>query len=282
MATDPEPVYGDTNVLNHLHEQKGLSASDVITVRRAARQKRFRLLASDVLIDETLATFSSDSSKARGLLTLLLELCEVRNSTILHHELLLGGDIRAFYGAGVTPDRFMDPAEAARLSSRLKRLADGRTDYALIAAAQSQAKKEKREFRNLMRDAKKDMEERVAKLPSAPSFDQFRNLLAPQLLGTLALALGVGDECLAQGIIGLMKVRTVQAFLGYTTSMLYAQTVEAKAPKYGDSNDQIHAFLATVADIFVSTDGDLRAHVIRSGIPNLEVLDLPEFIDRIR
>jgi hypothetical protein len=275
-------VYVDTNVLNHLHEQKSLSASDVIAVRRAARLKLFRLLASDVLVGEVLATFRSNPSKARGLLTILFDLCDVPNSMIRDRDLLLGGDLRAFCGLSAAPDRFMDPPEASRLAGKLKRLAEGQVDPTILAEAHEEEKKNKREFLITMRAAKKIVEPEAAKLSSPPSFDEYVDRMAPGLLGTLAKTFGVFDECLAQGVVGLRKIPTVQAFLGYTCSMIYSQTIEGKPPDLGDSRDQLHAIVASVADIFVSTDGDLRGHVIRAGIPTLEVLDLPDFIERIR
>ena len=70
--------------------------------------------------------------------------------------------------------------------------------------------------------------------------------------------------------------------VGAFLSLLYSLLIEGRAVRDGTSYDMKHAATMSAADVVVSDDRELRTLLGRVPIPDLRVINLPDFVGWIR
>jgi hypothetical protein len=122
-------------------------------------------------------------------------------------------------------------------------------------------------------------ESRTAKERQALTFEAFWERAAIDWAGALADRVGLGAECRARGLEGLLQVRAVRLAVGAGTSLVFSQVVEGREPQRTDGYDQLHAVMGSVANVFVTRDERLAGLLRRVPVDSfLVVTSLPELL----
>src|SRR5205814_7537 len=113
------------------------------------------------------------------------------------------------------------------------------------------------------------------------AFERFLEDGSPHWAEALADGAGVGEACRRRGLSGLLMRRPVQLCVDAQMSFVFSQVVplgggnQTREADRGDGYDLWHAVLASVADVFITGDGDLEKNLGRVPIGGLRVVTSP-------
>lgn len=273
-------AYFDTNIFDHIHKRIGFTDSDLSALRSAVKAGKIKILLSVLNLEETSAALDSCPDVAIAELQLILELADWQRF-VKPTNMLLSDDIGCYArGVSVIPPFITDPV----LWSNLEKLRNASQKDAadFWADLKDKTQKQKEDFMRAMREGKEKIALHVEKFNrSCKSFNEYWEILAEKFAEALAERVGVLEACKTRGIKGMLEIRSVRLCAGVGLSLTYAQDVEGRVPKIGDSRDQQHAVLSAAANMFVTHDGKLAELVARVPTDDFEVLDLPGLLDRI-
>jgi hypothetical protein len=121
------------------------------------------------------------------------------------------------------------------------------------------------------------------------SFEKYQADFGPALVEAYADSLGVGEACRRRGIVGLLKRRALEFFVGTQASWIYAMSVpsagglDTRQVHRNDGYDDWHALEASAADIFVTGDSRLSKRLKSLNIAGFTVVtSLRELLDEVQ
>ncbi len=192
-------------------------------------------------------------------------------------DILLAEVIRAYAEGRPAPSPYLPPGNEQRgdLIDMLTSVAAGRDDYTgmvleIVAAIRAMKAQSRASMEEATRQARAD----IATLPPdrrTQPWEEFRTD-AGQWALALAAHDGLADACRERGVDGLLGARSVGLTVGAMQSMVYALSVEGRAPQNGDLYDLWHAQQAAAAEVFVTHDEELARRLSRIPIPGFTVV----------
>ena len=276
------PVYFDTSTIDHLYKRDGVTDADVRKLLRAAKTKRIKVLASDALVEELLATVESKRIIARGEIGLLLQISNVRRDLMKPHEEMVLAEIKAFADGKPLPGHLIDAERGKKLEKLLRRFAEEDVDPAGLWEGLAETRLQKESIRNGLVRAREAVQKEKGKLKgSFPDFASYLGPMSAALVNGLAQMAGIPREPAEKLTPGLLGIPTVGMFGRASAALVYAQTFEGRTPKVSDSRDLMHAMVSTKAKTFVTDDTPLRNILSRVPMDDYEVMSLPEFVNRL-
>jgi hypothetical protein len=185
--------------------------------------------------------------------------------------------IRAYAEGLPTPSPYLLPGDEqrGRIMEMLTSVADGKDEYTrLVLEVVAAVRAMKAGFKVQTEDATRQARAGIATLPPTERTAPWATFRRDADHWALALAAheGLADACRARGVDGLLGVRAVGLTVGALQSMVYALSVEGRAPRIGDGYDLWHALLASAADVFVTQDGELKRRLNRIPIADFSVV----------
>lgn len=183
-------------------------------------------------------------------------------------DILIAEAIRAYAEGLPAPSSYLLPGDEqrGRIVDMLTSVADGKDEYTgLVLEIVADIRARKAESLAWMEDATRQVRADIATLPPdkrTPPWMDFRSDADDWPLA-LAAHDGFADACRARGVDGLLGARAVGLTVGAMQSMVYALSIEGRAPRIGDGYDLWHAQMASTAEVFVTHDGELARRLNR-------------------
>lgn len=273
-------VYLDTNVFDHMHKKLGVSNGDILALKAAKAKGSSSFLLSISVFEEVFCAIKSDPVLGIRELLLVFEFADWARVLKPAH-LLVTDEIAAYATGAPQPAPFLEEDDPMRNSLRALASPTQR-DIDELMPIMDESRAQRVEFRNGMRAARSEVLKSAKRLQGwKPSFVDYWGRLAGPFAEGYAERAGVLDACRRRGITGLLDLRGVRMGVGVNLSLAYAETFEGRAPDMGDSQDQQHAVLASVADVFVTQDAKLANLLTRIPMPGLQIMDLRSFLDTL-
>jgi hypothetical protein len=151
----------------------------------------------------------------------------------------------------------------------------------IIPEEQDGIQKSKNELQDLMDSKIAPLAKKVKEQNLQQPFQEYMNVMEPEVAKFLAQLSGCLDDCLARGIQGLMNLRTVRICTYANVSADYARTYEGRSVNRGDSRDMHHVVLSSAAEVFVTNDQRLIKTLTREPPPGFEVMDPLTFANQL-
>jgi hypothetical protein len=263
-------AYFDTNIYDEIYKGK-IEPKVLFELGIAVGRGRLRVLLSETVVEELAAVVGTDPSGADGRVRLATTLTCWREVGLVrtHAELLLGG-LDALEHATAPPGTFKSGAIVRKLAGVL-----ASPDPAAAQRFLAGLKRQKAEFMYTNREAAGELRKKFEPLVGAspPSFDDFWRWLRPQ---KLSVVLGrVGEHVT---IAAAAHFPPLLAAAGVAASLMFAQTVERRAAKRGDSRDLHHAVIASAAQVFVTHDAEFARRLVRVPGLSFRVASLTELV----
>ena len=271
-------AYLDSSAFDHLYKKIGCTAADIANLRKRIYGRELSILLSIHTLEEILLDRKARPELLVAKIKLTLSLGNFRRM-VKPCDQLLTDDIQSYASTGEAARPFLDAKLQNVISEGIAALveSDGEELDDDMIAALEEGRRQKEQFLRGMREA-----ELRGSLPERIPFTQYFDMMAPVVAKAFADRAGTLRKCEERGIEGLLEVRTVRMSVGATLSLVYGQTFEGWTPKIGDSGDLLHATsAAAVADTFVTGDARLRTILAQVPLANLEVIDLPGFLQRV-
>lgn len=265
-------AYFDTNIYDEIYKGK-IEPKVLVELGIAVGRGRLRVFLSETVLEELAAVVGTDPSGADGRVRLATTLtCWREVGLVSNHAELLVGSLHALEHATVPPGTFKSGAVVRKLASVL-----ASPDPAAVQRFLAGLKTQKAEFMNANREAAGELRKEFAPLLSAspPSFDDFWRWLTPQKLSVVLGRLGEHVT-----IAAAAHFPPLLAAAGVAASLMYAQTVEGRAAKRGDSRDLHHAVIASAAQVFVTRDAEFARRLVRVPGLSFRVASLTELVAR--
>jgi hypothetical protein len=271
LATPTLTAYFDTNVYDEIYKGK-VAPNVLVALGKAIGRGQIRVLLSETVLEELAAMVGSDPEGAAGQASLAATIGSWHDPGLIkdHWELLT--ESIAAIERGIEPPSKFKPGDL--VGDLLAKLAN--PDPSSVARFLSTLKKQKTEFRETNRKTAAGMRDRLRSFPknSRPSFDQFWQWMTAQNLSSV-LGGAAGQLSMAQA----SRCPVLLACSGIAASLMYAEVVEGRASKPGDSRDMHHAVVATAADVFVTSDCKFARRLGRIPGLSFRVCSVPEFVN---
>lgn len=268
-------VYLDRNVLGDIRQQLFYSFDAYNTILKAIRAGRITIPVSLSVLEETLPVIKTNSSyKKVGDLQLIKELFDWRVGIRSHND-LLNGDIRAYANNASLPPRGleldMSPEDL---------LAPQSGEIAELIRIVEETKKQTSENLKRMEIAKEVFKKKYGdergrvKIGKDVTFKNLWDRLSVDIAASAATQAGVLRECKIRGLEGLLNLRTVRMYVGYSIAYGLEKFILDKKLTEGDSRDHHHTVQASVASIFVTHDMPLTKLLGYVPMTNFHVVNL--------
>ncbi len=271
MSEDPVvTAYFDTNIYDEIFKGK-VEPKVLVQLGIAVGSGRLRVLLSEAVLEELAAVVGIDPAGAAGRVRLAATVTCWRNVGLVRdHTELLAGSLHAIEHATEPPCNFKSGDIVGQLADTLTSPEPGAVQRFLTGMRTHKA-----EFMNTNREAAGELRKEFAPLLSAspPSFDDFWRWLAPQNLSVVMGRLGEHVTTAAAA-----HFPPLLAAAGVAASLMYAQTVEGRAAKPGDSRDLHHAVIASAAQVFVTRDAEFARRLVRVPGLSFRVASLTELV----
>jgi len=213
-------------------------------------------------------------------LRLILRLTDIQN-LLKPHFLLVSDDIKSYALTGLPSQPFIDDSVIQSILRILQN--PSQQDMAELLPVVKATQEQKQGLYSGMEETREKILLEAKKLEGRrPSFNDYWKEFAKKRAESFAERVGVLDACKKRGINGLLELRSVRLALGMNLSLFYAQTLERRTPKIGDSRDIHHAIIASAADGFVTDDGEFARLLSRVLIEDFEVMNLNDLFELIR
>jgi len=282
-------VYFDTNTLFDLTQKRcGVTDADAKRVLQAKENEEISVLVSMVHIEEVAAGLTRCPQKACDDLKYILSLANP--ALYLRWPLdILAEQIDCYARDSCPESPYMPPDSLQKLRDpNLHR------DAGFLQALEPY-REQRLCFVDLLKNTYNDLSSGWKNLSETQKrvredFADWWGEPAEALAGVFAKCLKVFDECEQRGIQGLLQVRSVRLCVGYLNSLIYSHVIDNKestptfkgwSPRPSDWGDALHAICAADTDVFVTGDGEFAKVLDRIEIPGLEVVKLPEFLERL-
>jgi len=273
-------VYFDTNVFDHIYKRTSISESDLLALDSAVKTGKISVLPSITNFEEVVCVLVSRPNLAIAELRLILRLTDIQN-LLKPHFLLVSDDIKSYALTGLPSQPFIDDSVIQSILRILQN--PSQQDMAELLPVVKATQEQKQGLYSGMEETREKILLEAKKLEGRrPSFNDYWKEFAKKRAESFAERVGVLDACKKRGINGLLELRSVRLALGMNLSLFYAQTLERRTPKIGDSRDIHHAIIASAADGFVTDDGEFARLLSRVLIEDFEVMNLNDLFELIR
>jgi len=277
-------VYIDANLYDHIEKgdrmppEHRVPAEHCAAFRDARLSGRLSAYLSLTNVEELLGDWDRPERRPAAIRRLRHARDLVGFDSILKPpNILMAEAIRAYAEGLPAPSPYLLPGDEqrGRIIDMLTSVADGKDEYTglvleTVAAVRAMKAGSKVEMENATRQARAG----IATLPPAERTPSWANFRTDADHWALALAAhdGLADACRARGVDGLLGVRAVGLTVGAMQSMVYALSVERRAPRNGDGYDLWHAQQASAAEVFVTHDGELARRLNRIPVVGFTVV----------
>lgn len=257
-------VYFDTNIYSDIAKtDRGVTAlrADLALCKIVAR-------LSIVNVEELLGD-DWDMKREQSIKRLRVARDLVGFDSILKEPNTLLKEAIEAYATGAPPPSPMLPRHQRRhLSSRLHKVANGHAQLdPIVSQIVKNVRREKEAFKTeMMGRLAQALDELTQKYERRDLAEvPFEEYWSDATLWAKAFAdhFGLGDMCQQRGLEGLLEVRAVRLCVGAAKSFTYSQVAQGGQPQRGDWHDVWHAILASVADVFVTSDRRLAKGLAR-------------------
>lgn len=273
-------VYFDTSAWDHLYKKVGISESDSAALVSAVKTREMSVLPSITNLEEVVCALKSRPDLAIAELRFILGLADSQRLLKPPH-LLLRDDINSYVLTSASSQPFIVDSV---IQSSLRALQNpSQKDMVELLSVVKATQEQKERFTAGMKETREKILLEAKKLRGRrPSFNDYWKEFAGKLAESFAERVAVLDACKKRGINGLLELRSVRLAVGMNLSLFYAQTLEGRTPKKGDSRDIHHAIIASAADGFVTDDGEFARLLSRVPIEEFEVMNLNGLFELIR
>lgn len=270
-------VYFDTNVYRHLYKlEDGITEAEVKRFKALIRADKVRVLLSTQVVEETISAAPSVPKEAIGRLNLMHSLAK-RKRMIKYHTSFTQ-DVLAYARDQKIPSSFIAPPLPL---SRILTTPDLDELMEIAVETKNSIQAHHDKISMIFREKIEPLAEPIRKNKQQPSFDEYWADMAIPYVEALARRNGVLEECMQVGLEGLLNIRCFHITTLAQLSLLYADTYEARKPKFSDSRDLQHVLLSSAAEAFITNDGNLRRIMNRVRVDDYEVISFKEMLERI-
>jgi hypothetical protein len=261
-------VYFDTNVIDHLIKKKnGVTIDNKKLLRSLVKENKISIPLSIINLEEAFSALENYPDEARRQYLFLSELVDY-NKIIKAPDQLLRDDIISYLKNNSSDYHFLDSSvikfNIAELFNK-KRIKEFYAILQKIKEEKTSFKLENVKSRGLVLSQKGEMEH-------IPTFKKYWEMLKIDFVKSAIEKVGILDKFKYRNIKGLLEVRSVRVWVGWSISYIYGQIFEKRTPKIGDSRDMKHAVLESSADIFVTHDRDLAKLIGRIPIKKFTII----------
>jgi hypothetical protein len=269
-------AYLDTNAFDHLYKKIGCTAADIANLRKKIYGRELSIRPSIHILADILLDRRARPELLVARIKLTLSLAGFRQM-LKPCAQLITDDIRAYAARGQADRPYISADLQNIISDGISEIieTDGEElDEDMVAALESE-----RQQAPLL----KDLLARNTAGGEAADFKEYFDKELPRALEICAANASMLDGCRARGIGGLGEVRSVRAAMGAILSLEYDGRMDDSTTKERPAPDLRHVpCAAAVADTFVTNDKILTEALSRVPLERFEVIDLPEFLARVK
>jgi hypothetical protein len=277
-------AYFDLNVFNHLYDKaSGVTEQDLNALRSAIKAEEISIPLSVHILDEMLPRSEPYTNLATKKIEFVLSLVD-QQRIAKPADLLLYDDIRRYAHGQVPTDPFMGDPEISEIQSNLRSLSYPSAEEVSEQLVDAhEVWKQKEDFEIGIIQVRQQVLPKIKrpKQPKRrpPGFDRYRRDSVEQTLEDLAERAGVLDTCRGRGLGGMLDIRSVRMYVGFSISYGYAQVYEGRGPDDAAAWDLKHAVVAAAtSDVFVTHDGELTTLLARGPITGFNVVTLRDLL----
>jgi hypothetical protein len=269
-------AYLDTSAFDHLYKKIGCTAADIANLRKKIYGRELSIRPSIHILGDILLDRRARPELLVARIKLTLSLASFRQMVKLCAQ-LIADDVRSYAARGTADRPYITADLQNTISDGISELieTDGEElDEDMVAAFEAEGSQPLRLPELLARKTNGE---------HPKSLDEYIETELPRALEACATNAGMLEACRSRGIDGLREVRSVRAATGAVLSLEYARGLDDHEAKEGPVPDLRHVpCAAAVADTFVTEDRNLREALSRVPLDNFEVVDLPDFLARVR
>jgi hypothetical protein len=269
-------AYLDTNAFDHLYKKIGCTAADIANLRKRIYGHELSIRPSIHILADILRDRRARPELLVARIKLTLSLASFRQM-VKPCAQLIADDVRSYAARGTADRPYISADLQNTISDGISELieTDGEElDEDMVAAFEAERSQPQRLRELLARETKVD---------HPKSLDEYFQTELPRALEACASNTGMLEGCRSRGIDGLREVRSIRAATSAVLSLEYGRSLDGLDEKETQALDLRHVpCAAAVADTFVTDDRNLRQALSRVPLDNFEVIDLPDFLARVR
>jgi hypothetical protein len=278
-------TYFDMNVFNDLYEKRsGITEQHENALRSAIKAREISIPLNLHIFEETLSRSEPYTNLAKKKFGFILSLVD-QHRIAKPVNMLLYDDIHCYAQGQVPTDPFIGDPKVSEIQSNLQSLSYPVAEEVLEQLAGAhEVSKQKEDFEMGIIQARQQVlpKSKRPKQPKRrpPRFVHYWRDSEEQILENLAERVGVLDACRRRGLEGMLDIRSVQMYVGFSISYGYAQAYEGRGPDGATAWDLKHAVVAAAtSDVFVTHDGPLTALLARVPITGFKVVTLRDLVE---
>jgi hypothetical protein len=269
-------AYLDTSAFDHLYKKIGCTAADIANLRKKIYGRELSIRPSTHILADILLDRRARPELLVARIKLTLSLASFRQM-VKPCAQLITDDVRSYATRGTADRPYITADLQNTISDGISELieTDGEElDQDMVAAFEAERSQPLRLQELLARKTEGE---------HPKSLDEYIELELPRMLEAYATNVGMIEACRSRGIDGLRTVRSVRAATSAVLSLEYGRGLNGRGVNEGPAPDLRHVpCAAAVADTFVTENRDLREALSRVPLDNFEVVDLPDFLARVR